>query len=1163
MRLRRLDLTRYGKFTDFTIDFGEATAGSPDLHIVYGLNEAGKSTTFSAFLDLLFGIPERSQYNFLHQYSTMQIGARLQFNSGDHELVRLKQRTGSLLDERGQPVNEALLASALGGINRDAYRTMFSLDDQSLKEGGNAIIQSKGDLGELLFSASAGLAGLSRSLAAAGDDAGAIYKKRSSSTRVAELKRTLAALKSRRDEIDTFANAYAALVGAHGQAQGSYDKAMGELAEARSKHGEISRLLNALPLTAEAARLETQLADFADLPRPPSDWFALLPQLSRDETRLLTLVDTADRTIDTLKDEIEAIQLDDGLLALAGRIEALEDGRARYRTAESDLPKRKAALAEQQALLSSILTTLERAGDPEPSQLLVPASLTGAIRELIEARSGIEAQLASAEREVLRANDSLERHLDEEKHLCASTKAPAPELLARIGRALAQWNLPLVQSRLAVEERTRQQLMRACEAHFAALKPWTGDAAALRGSKTAEPRQIETWRIATAAIDKRVADHQNRLRDLATERRASETKIGLLEEAGPIDDTEALQIRQARDTAWQDHRKRLDDESAGAFEVQMRRDDVLAERRLSCSRDLAELRQYRQAATMAADSMDRHQELLDEARAELTCLTDTMRGHLPTPDFTGADKTAGEILTNLESWASRRNQALDASHALQQSEDETTQIRQDIATHRIVLETAMTDAGSSDATQLQDIELAEAAAALLAEAEKVNNAQGAFAKTLANLERDLMERQRDNAQARDAMDKWQGAWNASLGQTWFSDKAGSVASIREILNVLADLPGAIRERDQLAQRVTTMERDQAAFQADVEAIVAELGRLALPTDPRSAADALLADLEASLRARQMRTDKGAELGRQIEKRRTLESERALHEARKAELTDFFGTDTLTAVNTCLEQVRSRQQLEDRLSTLKDQIVSGLRVETYQRAQDHLAAMDAAAAERDAIELEQRIDDLTERTKLLYAEVTRTADKLEAVGGDNSVAAIEAERRTIFLEIEDLAIRYLRLRTGTLAAEQALFAYREKHRSSMMVRASEAFRQITRGEYTGLAARPDKDKDKEILIGMARDGGSKLAEAMSTGTQFQLYLALRLAGYEEFAAVRPAVPFIADDIMESFDDPRSEEVFRLLGEMAKVGQVIYLTHHRHLCDIASEVVPGVKIHDING
>jgi len=52
--------------------------------------------------------------------------------------------------------------------------------------------------------------------------------------------------------------------------------------------------------------------------------------------------------------------------------------------------------------------------------------------------------------------------------------------------------------------------------------------------------------------------------------------------------------------------------------------------------------------------------------------------------------------------------------------------------------------------------------------------------------------------------------------------------------------------------------------------------------------------------------------------------------------------------------------------------------------------------------------------------------------------------------------------------------------------------------------------------------------MSKGTQFQLYLALRLADYEEFAAARPSVPFIADDITETFDELRSEEVFRLFG-----------------------------------
>jgi uncharacterized protein YhaN len=72
MRLRRLDLARYGKFTDQTIDFGERLADQPDLHLVYGPNEAGKSTAFAGFLDLLFGIETYSKYGFLRVWCTDQ-----------------------------------------------------------------------------------------------------------------------------------------------------------------------------------------------------------------------------------------------------------------------------------------------------------------------------------------------------------------------------------------------------------------------------------------------------------------------------------------------------------------------------------------------------------------------------------------------------------------------------------------------------------------------------------------------------------------------------------------------------------------------------------------------------------------------------------------------------------------------------------------------------------------------------------------------------------------------------------------------------------------------------------------------------------------------------------------------------------------------------------
>ena len=130
---------------------------------------------------------------------------------------------------------------------------------------------------------------------------------------------------------------------------------------------------------------------------------------------------------------------------------------------------------------------------------------------------------------------------------------------------------------------------------------------------------------------------------------------------------------------------------------------------------------------------------------------------------------------------------------------------------------------------------------------------------------------------------------------------------------------------------------------------------------------------------------------------------------------------------------------------------------------------------------------------------------------------------------------------------------------MMARASEAFKIISRDAYKGLTTQPNRDS--EVLVAVGANDGSKVASDLSKGTRFQLYLALRVAGYQEFAQSRRPVPFIADDIMETFDDFRAEEAFKLFAEMAKVGQVIYLTHHRHLCDIARRACSEVRIHEL--
>ena len=164
MRLRRLDLLRYGHFTDTSFELpGDAS----DLCIVFGPNEAGKSTALTAIEDLLFGIPMHSRYNFLHDYSNMRIGAVLENGESSLEVRRRKGRKDTLLgaDELPLGAGEGPLRPFLAGADRSFFERMFSLDHVRLEEGGREILKANDEVGQMLFSAGSGIAGLRDRLA--------------------------------------------------------------------------------------------------------------------------------------------------------------------------------------------------------------------------------------------------------------------------------------------------------------------------------------------------------------------------------------------------------------------------------------------------------------------------------------------------------------------------------------------------------------------------------------------------------------------------------------------------------------------------------------------------------------------------------------------------------------------------------------------------------------------------------------------------------------------------------------------------------------------------------------------------------------------------------------------------------------------------------------
>ena len=63
MIIRELNLIAFGLFTDRNITFDHDTGG---LYIIYGPNEAGKSSALRGLKSVLYGIPEKTQDDFIH-----------------------------------------------------------------------------------------------------------------------------------------------------------------------------------------------------------------------------------------------------------------------------------------------------------------------------------------------------------------------------------------------------------------------------------------------------------------------------------------------------------------------------------------------------------------------------------------------------------------------------------------------------------------------------------------------------------------------------------------------------------------------------------------------------------------------------------------------------------------------------------------------------------------------------------------------------------------------------------------------------------------------------------------------------------------------------------------------------------------------------------------
>ena len=266
MKLETLTLERYGRFEDLTLDL---TGNDVRLHIVFGPNEAGKSTLLSSVADLLFGIPMRSPYGFRFDYSQMRVGATIANAAGDRlSFKRRKGRgtSGTLLSEQEATLPDQALTRFLGAADRELFERMFGLDHQRLRAGGKKMLENGGDLTTSLFEAGSGLTRVGDALRRIEEEIGklgALDQRKSAGKpiwqQIDRFTKAQQAVRSDALKTEEWRQAEAALAAAR-ERRDSLDEAMTRL---RRKRSQLERIRRVSPILAAIQQREDRLTAFS------------------------------------------------------------------------------------------------------------------------------------------------------------------------------------------------------------------------------------------------------------------------------------------------------------------------------------------------------------------------------------------------------------------------------------------------------------------------------------------------------------------------------------------------------------------------------------------------------------------------------------------------------------------------------------------------------------------------------------------------------------------------------------------------------------------------------------------------------------------------------------------------------------------------------------
>jgi uncharacterized protein YhaN len=511
----------------------------------------------------------------------------------------------------------------------------------------------------------------------------------------------------------------------------------------------------------------------------------------------------------------------------------------------------------------------------------------------------------------------------------------------------------------------------------------------------------------------------------------------------------------------------------------------------------------------------------------------------------------------MRSWLEQRTRILALAQEARNRHDQVAKLSATIDTQRGRLTSCLQSLGESVPPGESLANSLKRARTLWQQLDKRAQTKQQFEKDRDELKRQHEGASRELRRAEEDFNSWREQWGRAVACLGLTADAHP-DSANAFLESEALLQKKLSEADDFILRIRGIERDTDRYRKDLQALLTRAAPDLADTPAEDAATALHGRLVSAQRVRQER--EGLERQRLEEEERQRGAVDALRQAetRLALLCKEAGCTSIEELLETETRSRRRQQREEAVRQQERLILAE---SAGQPLQAFLAEIDAENHDASASRLEQ--------LKGQYAEMDQRLGKLrEIIGGEQKAletlrgrapSADAAERvESLLAGLRDDVEQYACLKLADLLLRRSLERYREHNRNPIVERASELFAQLSAGSFAGL--RPDFDDDgKEILRGFRPGGGPLLGiEAMSSGTQDQLYLAIRIASLEAWLSKHEPIPLVLDDLLLNFDDERSHAALKVLADLARKTQILFFTHHAHLVELARAAVPADQL-----